>query len=127
MSSIKPLRYFVVTCCIVSRYIEQLTPRYKYSFILLIEVVDVAVENLNKEFDRHGRVHASISDAQRTLQALENTLAITIKLDRLAGTPSILESGNIHSSSPLSHPLPQLVQPTTNDLPNTQLDIDLAS
>jgi hypothetical protein len=50
MSSMSPLRYFVVTWLIIS---SELTSLFvgTYSFILLIKVVDVAIEDLNKEFD----------------------------------------------------------------------------
>lgn len=49
-------------------------------FILLVKVVDVAAENLDKEFHRDGRVHACIGDAQSTLQTLKHALAIAIQL-----------------------------------------------
>jgi hypothetical protein len=35
--------------------------------VLLVEVVDVAVEDFDKEFDGHGGIHAGICDTQGTL------------------------------------------------------------
>ena len=55
-----------------------------YSIVLLVEVVDVAVQNLNEELDRDCCVHARIGDAESTLQALKHTLAIAVELLVLA-------------------------------------------
>lgn len=48
--------------------------------VLLVEVVDVAVEDLDEEFDRNSGVHASVGDTESTLQAFENTFAVTVEL-----------------------------------------------
>jgi hypothetical protein len=40
---------------------------YTYGFILLVEVVHVAIQYLDEEFDRYGSVHAGISHTERTL------------------------------------------------------------
>lgn len=50
------------------------------SVVLLVKVVDVAVEDFDEEFDAHSSVHASISNAESTLQALEDTLAVAVGL-----------------------------------------------
>ncbi len=38
-----------------------------YGFILLIEVVNVSIENFNKQFNGHGGVHACVRDAEGAL------------------------------------------------------------
>ena len=48
--------------------------------VLLVEVVDVAVEDLNEELDRHGRVHAGVGDAERALETFEHALAVAVEL-----------------------------------------------
>lgn len=58
--------------------------RGTYGIVLLIEVVDIAVQNLNEELDRYCCVHARIGDAESTLQALEHALAIAVELLVLA-------------------------------------------
>lgn len=55
-----------------------------YSIVLLVEVIDIAVQNLNEELDRDCSVHARIGDAESTLQALEHTLPIAVELLVLA-------------------------------------------
>ena len=54
--------------------------RGTYGIVLLVEVVDIAVQDLNEELDRDCCVHAGIGDAESTLQALEHTLAIAVEL-----------------------------------------------
>jgi hypothetical protein len=49
-------------------------------FVLLIEVVDVAVQNLDEELHGDGRVHAGISDTEGTLETLENPFSIAVEL-----------------------------------------------
>jgi hypothetical protein len=53
------------------------------SLVLLVEVVDVAVEDLNEEFDRHGGVHAGVSDAEGALETLEDAFAVAVELGGL--------------------------------------------
>jgi hypothetical protein len=48
--------------------------------VLLVEIVDVAVEDLDKEFDGHGGIHAGICDTQGALQTLEDSLPVTVEL-----------------------------------------------
>ncbi len=49
-----------------------------YSFILLIKVIDVAIEDLNKELDGNSGVHASICNTKSALKTFQDSLAITI-------------------------------------------------
>ena len=48
--------------------------------VLLVEVVDVAVEDLDEELDAHGGVHAGVGDAEGALQAFEDALAVAVGL-----------------------------------------------
>ena len=49
-------------------------------FVLLVEVVDVAVEDLDEEFHGHGSVQAGDCDAEGPLEALEDALAVAVEL-----------------------------------------------
>ena len=49
-------------------------------FVLLIEVVDVAVQNLDEELHRDGRVHAGIRNTEGALKTLENPFSIAVEL-----------------------------------------------
>ena len=49
-------------------------------FVLLVEVVDVAVEDLDEELHGHGSVHAGVCDAEGPLKALEDALAVAVEL-----------------------------------------------
>jgi hypothetical protein len=51
-----------------------------YRFVLLVKVVDVAVEDLDEELDRGRRLHAGVGYAQSSLQTLEDTLAVAVEL-----------------------------------------------
>lgn len=70
MSSMSPLRYLVVTflirCISLERGGELVGNTYR--LILLIKVINISIENLNKQLDRRGRLHARVSNAQGTLQ-----------------------------------------------------------
>ena len=48
--------------------------------ILLVEVVDVAVEDLDEKFDGNGRVHACVRDSEGALKAFEHALAVAVGL-----------------------------------------------
>lgn len=48
--------------------------------VLLIKVVDVTVEDLDKEFDGNSSVHAGICDSQSALETLEDSFPITVEL-----------------------------------------------
>ena len=50
------------------------------SFILLVKVVDVAVQDLDEQFNGDGCIHASICNTQSPLKTFEDSLSITIKL-----------------------------------------------
>lgn len=50
-------------------------------FVLLVVIVDVAVEDLDEQLDGDSRVHAGVGHAQRALKAFKHTLAITVELD----------------------------------------------
>ena len=49
-----------------------------YRFVLLVKVVRVAIEDLDKELDRRSRLHARVGDAKGALETLQHTLAIAI-------------------------------------------------
>lgn len=48
--------------------------------VLLVEVVNVAVEDLDEEFDGDGGIHARVCDAECTLEAFEDAFSIAIEL-----------------------------------------------
>lgn len=50
------------------------------SLILLVEVVDVAVEDLDEELHGHGGVHAGVGDAESALEALKDALSVAVEL-----------------------------------------------
>lgn len=49
-------------------------------FILLIEVVDVAVEDLNEELHGNGGVHAGVGDAKSSLETFKDSLPVAVEL-----------------------------------------------
>lgn len=51
-----------------------------HGVVFLVEVVDVAVQDLDEELDGDGRVHAGICDAERALEAFEDALAVAVWL-----------------------------------------------
>lgn len=48
--------------------------------VLLVEVVHVAVQDLDEELHGDGRVHAGVGDAERALEAFEDALAVAVEL-----------------------------------------------
>lgn len=48
--------------------------------VLLVEIVDVAVEDLDEELNGDGGVHAGVGDAEGTLEAFEDSFAIAVEL-----------------------------------------------
>lgn len=48
--------------------------------VLLVEVVDVAVEDFDEEFYRYGGVHAGVGDAESSLEAFEDSFAVAVEL-----------------------------------------------
>ena len=72
--------------------------------ILLVEVVDVAIEDLNKELHRHGRIHTGVCDTESALEAFEDALAVAVELELLGKRYSLLQGNGLTfcgSSSPL--------------------------
>ena len=55
----------------------------RHGVVLLVEVVDVAIQNLDEEFNGDGGVHAGVCDAQGTLETFEDALAVTVGLDSI--------------------------------------------
>lgn len=69
MSSMRPLRYFVVTW---SSQLSYLKYQFKnrvgtYSIVFLVKVIHISVENLNKKFNRHRGIHASVCNTKCSL------------------------------------------------------------
>lgn len=56
----------------------------RHRVVLLVEIVDVAVEDLDEELDAHGCIHASVGDTKGALQAFEHALAVAVKLKNLS-------------------------------------------
>lgn len=48
--------------------------------VLLVEIVDIAVEDFHKEFDGDGGVHAGVGHTEGALEALENSFAVAVEL-----------------------------------------------
>lgn len=59
---------------------ETTSNQVTYGFVLLVKVVDISIKDLNKKFDRNSRVHASVSDSESSLQALQHTFAVSVEL-----------------------------------------------
>ena len=51
-----------------------------HGVVLLVEVVDVAIQDLDEQLDADGRVHAGVGDAQGALEAFEDALAVAVGL-----------------------------------------------
>ena len=101
----RPLRYFMVTYArlMVSKLFSlskstvvvtgpnQINKKEKrkkgptYSFVLLVEIENVEVENLDKQLNAGGRLHARVGNAQGALQTLEHSLAVAVQLLFLIG------------------------------------------
>lgn len=97
-----------------------------YGFILLLEVVDVAIEDFHEKFYRNCRVHARIGNSQGALKTFQNSLAVSVKLEWVSVVQRNPDSISLHFCHPL-RPWLQSVLPTTNDLQDKLLGIDLAS
>lgn len=52
----------------------------RHGIVLLVKIVDVAVENFDEELDAHGCVHAGVCDAESALEALEHAFAVAVEL-----------------------------------------------
>lgn len=51
-----------------------------YSFVLLVEVVHVSVQDLYEQLYRHPSVHTRVSDTKSTLETLKDTFPIAVQL-----------------------------------------------
>lgn len=82
----RPLRYFVVTYIMLAPNLGARTDGRKrtYSIILLLKVINISVQNLDKKLNRHSRIHTSICNAKCSLQTLKNTFSIAIKLNSVS-------------------------------------------
>lgn len=49
-----------------------------YGFVLLVVVIHVLVENLDKELNGHGGIHASVCHTESALQAFEDAFAVSV-------------------------------------------------
>ena len=104
-----------------------------YSFVLLVKVVHVAIENLDKELDGDGGVHTCVGNSESPLQAFQDTLAVAIQLEHPVsaddGQQKHLNNDQKDNSRLCCPPrvLPRFQSPTTDDLPSTQLGIGRAS
>ena len=115
INSISPLRYFVVTCGCQSVNLLRHISGHAHSLILLVKVVQVAVQNFDKQFHRHGGIHARICHTQGSLQALQDALAIAIKLTQ-EGLDLVTRKTAARADSPsLDPPRARESQHTTRD------------
>lgn len=73
-----------------------------YSIIFLVKVIDVAVQDLDEKFDRHGSIHTCVSNPKRTLQAFEDSLAVSVELSQRQQVLECLSSSRL--GSPLCPP-----------------------
>jgi hypothetical protein len=51
-----------------------------YGLVLLVEIVDIAVEDFHKELDGDSSVHAGVGHTEGALEALEDSFAVTVEL-----------------------------------------------
>ena len=64
----------------VDEFNEAIQVLGRNGLVLLVEVVDVAVEDFHEEFDRDGGVHAGVGNTKGTLEAFENPFAVAVEL-----------------------------------------------
>lgn len=57
-----------------------------HRFVLLVKVVDVSVEDLDKQLDGRGRLHTRIGHAEGALEAFQNALAVAVELVQQVST-----------------------------------------
>lgn len=107
--------------------------------VLLVEVVDVAVEDLDEEFHADGCVHAGIRDAEGALETFEHAFAIAVELQGVGqcGDGEVGGTVDLRSWSPrrcflrrlllLSGGVSGLGSPTIDGLPDTQHGTGLVS
>jgi len=116
-----------------------------YSFILLVKVVNVLVQDLDKELNRDRCIHAGIGNAKGTLETFEDALTVAVELERERKYQHacLIESKNLTVSSrvgtkdlppcppcppppPHQLPVPALPSPTKDGSPHTQHGTDPA-
>jgi hypothetical protein len=51
-----------------------------YSIILLLEVINITIQNFNKQFNGNSSIHARIGDSESALQTLEDAFPISVEL-----------------------------------------------
>lgn len=51
-----------------------------YRLVLLIEIVHISIQNLDKQLDGRGRFHARVCDAEGPLETLQDALPVTVQL-----------------------------------------------
>jgi len=117
-----------------------------YSFILLVKVVDILVQDLDKEFNGNCGVHACIGNAKGTLETFEDALTVAVELERerkyqhacLTESRNFTVSGRVGAKDlppcppsllPPPHQLPVLAppSPTTSGSPHIRRGTDPAS
>jgi hypothetical protein len=64
----------------VSLFQSDLNGYVTYSIVLLVKIVHVAVQDLNKQLHGHCGIHACIGDTERTLQTFEYSFSIAVEL-----------------------------------------------
>lgn len=96
--------------------------------ILLVEVVDVAIEDLDEKLDGDGCIHASISNTKSTLEALQNSFPVTVKLLFMSvrNVETTIYCMFLHSWDPPPRAAGSQ-QPTKGDLQGRLHGTDLAS
>lgn len=55
------------------------------SLVLLVEIVDIAVENFHKELDGDSGVHTGVGHTEGALEALEDSFAVAVELKKRRG------------------------------------------
>lgn len=97
--------------------------------VLLVKVVDVTVEDLDKELDGNSSVHAGICDSQSALETLEDSFPITVELagcQYWCSQKKKTQGVNLHSGD-LRPRAAGSRQPTRGDLQGTLHGTDRAS
>lgn len=67
----------------MDKFDEPVKVFYRHGLVLLVEVVDVAIENFDEQLNRYSGIHASISNAERSLEAFEYSFTIAIDLEEV--------------------------------------------
>jgi hypothetical protein len=80
MSSMSPFKYFVVTCRIIDQHAckSALALKPTHRLVLLVKVVDIAIQYFHKELHGYRSVHAGICNSKGSLQTLKYPLAVAV-------------------------------------------------